>query len=304
MHTSSWPILIAVSAPLAINWQPLTLTIFAAFVFTLPLDAQAPAVPARPAGGFVRPPAYPVHPQAPADVLETGKALYGVNCNFCHGSDARGGEGGPNLLRSELVLNDKNGENITSVIRNGRLDQGMPKFAFTDKQISDVAAYLHNFKVGGYDISRMTPLTILVGDAKAGEAAFGAKCASCHSVTGDLKGFGARITDAKLMQNTWLMPGGGGRGPRAADGSSLTNVPPTTVTVTTASGEKTEGLLGRIDDFIVTLISVDGTQRTFRRDGAAPKVEIHDPLQPHKDLMPTYTDAEIHNITSYLVTVK
>ena len=38
------------------------------------------------------------------------QSLYGVNCNFCHGSDARGGEGGPNLLRSELVLNDQNGE--------------------------------------------------------------------------------------------------------------------------------------------------------------------------------------------------
>ena len=35
----------------------------------------------------------------------------------------------------------------------------------------------------------------------------------------------------------------------------------------------------RIDDFIVTLTDADGTQRTFRRDGDIPKVEIHDPLQ-------------------------
>ncbi len=237
-------------------------------------------------------------------MLERGKALYGVNCNFCHGSDARGGEGGPNLLRSELVLNDKAGENITAIIRNGRPDQGMPKFPFTDRQVSDVAAYLHNFKVGGYDISRMTPLTILVGDAKAGAAAFGAKCASCHSVAGDLKGLGKRISDPKQLQNTWIMPGGGGRGPRPGAAAQLTNVPPTTVTVTSRSGVKTEGVLNRIDDFIVTLTAPDGTQQTFRRDGAVPKVEIHDPLQPHKDLLPSYTDTEIHDLTSYLVTVK
>jgi cytochrome c oxidase cbb3-type subunit 3 len=261
---------------------------------TLGLVAQMPAP---------RPPAYPPHPQAPADVLERGKALYGVNCNFCHGSDARGGEGGPNLLRSEMVLNDRNGENITAIIHNGRIEQGMPKFPFTDQQIKDVAAYIHNFKVGGYDVSRMVPLTILVGDAKAGETAFNEKCASCHSVTGDIKGIGTRITDAKIMQNTWIMPGGGGRGPRPSGGASPTNVPPTTVTVT-ANGEKFEGRLGRIDDFIVVVMQPDGTQRTFRRDGNNPKVEIHDPLEPHKALLPTYTDAEIHNITSFLVTVK
>ena len=288
---------------MALKWQSLTQKFFAASFFALALCAQTPpAVP--PAAGFVRPPAYPAHPQAAADVLERGKALYGVNCNFCHGSDARGGEGGPNLLRSELVLNDKNGENITAIIHNGRLDQGMPKFPFTDQQISDVAAYLHNFKVGGYDISRMTPLTILVGDANAGEAAFTAKCASCHSAAGDLKGVGSRITDPKIMQNTWLMPGGGGRGPRPGGGGALTNVPPTTVTVTARSGMKTEGLLGRIDDFIVVVTLADGSQQTFRRDGAVPKVEIHDPLQPHKDLLHTYTDTEIHNLTAYLVTVK
>jgi cytochrome c oxidase cbb3-type subunit III len=231
-------------------------------------------------------------------MLERGRAAYGVNCNFCHGSDARGGEGGPNLLRSQLVLDDQNGELIAPVVQNGRPDQGMPKFNMTNAQIADVAAYIHNFKVGGYDESRMVPPSVLVGDAKAGEAYFKLKCASCHSATGDLKGIGSRITDAKLMQNTFLMPGGGGRGPAAP-----VKVSPTTVTVTVA-GKKTEGTLVRIDDFTVTLNEADGTQRTFRRDGDTPKVELHDPLQPHRNLLPAYTDKDIHNLTAYLVTVK
>ncbi len=252
------------------------------------------AVPARPA----RREAYPSRPPADPASLDRGKALYGVNCNFCHGSDARGGEGGPNLLRSELVLNDVHGEGITSVIQNGRPEQGMPKFPMTTAQISDIAAYIHSFKVGGYDVSRMTPPSILVGDPKAGASYFQAKCASCHSITGDLKGIGTRFTDAKMLQNFYLMPGGG-RGPQAGG-----KVPPVTVTVTMPSGQKAEGRLNRIDDFVVSLTASDGVQHTYRRDGDSPRVEVHDPLQPHKDLLPNYTDADIHNLTAWLVTVK
>ena len=226
--------------------------------------------------------------------------MYGVHCNFCHGSDARGGEGGPNLLRSELVLNDKSGELMAPVVQNGRGE--MPRLNLTAEQVSDIAAFVHSFRVGGYDASRMTPLSILVGDAKAGEAVFNTKCGACHSVSGDLKGIASKITDPKTLQNTFLMPGGGGRGGRG--GPSPVSVPPTTVTVTTASRQKTVGRLIRIDDFIVVLTDSEEVQRTFRRDGDTPKVEVHDPLKPHKDLLPTYTDRDIHNLTAYLVTVK
>ena len=265
---------------------------------TPPAGTPPAAGRGRGGGGFGA--AFPQHPPADPAVVDRGKALYGVNCNFCHGSDARGGEGGPNLLRSELVLNDKNGEAITPVVQNGKGE--MPRLNLSSQQISDIAAYIHSFRVGGYDISRMTPPSILVGDATAGEAVFRTKCASCHSASGDLKGIASKITDPKILQNTFLMPGGGGRGGRG--GGTGTPVPPTTVTVTPASGPKTEGRLVRIDDFTVTLLDSDGVQRTIRRDGDTPKVEIHDALKPHRDLLPTYSDKDIHNLTSYLVTLK
>jgi cytochrome c oxidase cbb3-type subunit III len=247
--------------------------------------------------------AYPQRAAADPAVLDRGKALYGVHCNFCHGSDARGGEGGPNLLRADLVLNDKNGELIAPVVQNGKGE--MPKLNLNDAQVSDIATYIHSFRVGGYDISRMVPPSILVGDATAGEATYKTKCGACHSVTGDLKGIGTRIPDAKLLQNGFLMPGGGGRGGgRGGRGGSPFNVPPTTVTVTPASGPKVEGRLVRVDDFLVILMDSEGGQRSFRRDGDVPKVEIHDPLQPHKALLPTYTDKQIHDLTAYLVTLK
>jgi cytochrome c oxidase cbb3-type subunit 3 len=232
------------------------------------------------------------------DILDRGRALYGVNCNFCHGSDARGGEGGPNLLRSEIVLNDKRGELIGKVVKNGQGE--MPRINLTDAQIGDISDYIHSFKVGGYDISRNAPLTILVGDAKVGEQTFKTMCGSCHSVTGDLKGIGAKVTDPKALQNGWLMPGGGGRG----RGPAAFNVPPVTVTVTPQGGKAVTGRLARIDDFIVTLQDEAGKQTTFRRDGDVPKVVINDPMKAHKELLPKYKDSDIHNITAYLVTIK
>jgi len=270
-------------------------------VSAVAVSAQTPPVApqgrggrgAAPVGGFAN--AYPQHAQADPESIARGRALYGVNCQFCHGSDARGGEGGPNLLRSEIVLHDDKGEAIAPIIQNGRMDQGMPKFPFSAAQCADVAAFIHSFRVAGYDESRNKPLSILAGDAAAGQAYFKSKCATCHNVTADLKGIASRIADPRDLQQRFLMPGMG-RGQRPAA--------PTTVTVTETSGAKTEGRLLRIDDFIVTLMEADGTHRTFRRDGDVPKVELHDPLAAHRELLRVYTDKDIHNLTSYLVTVK
>jgi mono/diheme cytochrome c family protein len=234
--------------------------------------------------------------------------LYGVNCAFCHGADTRGGDGGPSLLRSSIVLDDHNGELMAPVVQNGRTDRGMPKFAFSREQVSDVAAFVHTFRAAGYDESRQRPVNIVVGDSRAGEAFFTAKCGSCHSVTGDLRGLATRIADPKLLQQTWLMPGSGGGGgspPPVA-------VPPVTATVTLASGQKVEGRIDRLDDFGMSITTNDLTHWSFATDGRsggrssgeAPKVEIHDPLQSHRDLLGSYTDADIHNVTAFLVTLR
>ncbi|MBI3491677.1 MAG: c-type cytochrome [Acidobacteria bacterium] len=259
--------------------------------------ATAGQAPQGRGGGFRD--AFPPRPPADPAVVERGRALYSVNCAFCHGADTRGGDSGPSLLRSGRVLDDQHGELIGPIVLNGRVDRGMPKFTFTMAQVEDIADFIHTFRAAGYDESRMTPPSILVGDATAGATFFNAKCASCHSPTGDLHGIGARFTDPKLLQQSWLMPGSGGR-----VASSLVTVPPTMVTVTLPSGEKIDGELDRLDDFGVSLTEADGTHRSFRTDGDTPKVEVHDPLQPHKDLLRMYRDADIHNVTAYLVTLK
>ena len=64
------------------------------------------------------------------------------------------------------------------------------------------------------------------------------------------------------------------------------------------------GVLDRLDDFVVSLTQADGTHRSFRTAGNTPSVEVSDPLQPHKDLLRVYSDADIHNVTAFLVTLK
>ena len=74
--------------------------------------------------------------------------------------------------------------------------------------------------------------------------------------------------------------------------------------MTLPSGEKIEGPLVRIDNFLVTLSQADGRQRTIPRDVAGTKVEIKDPLEPHKALLTTLTDKDMHDVTAYLATLK
>jgi len=244
-------------------------------------------------GGFAN--SYPQRPPGDPASVARGKALFEMACAYCHGEDARGGDGGSNLLRSQIVLDDDKGELIGNVVRTG-ID-AMPKLEFSDAQLADIAAFIHSFRVAGYDNSRRRPPTIVVGDAKAGEAYFRTQCGSCHQAASDLKGIASRYQDPRALQQWWLIPGGTG-----ARGANAKFAP--TVTVTQPSGQKMDGRLVRIDDFIVTLADDDEVQHTFRRNGNNPRVDVHDPLQAHKQLLRRYTDKDIHNVTAYLETLR
>src|SRR4051794_3679830 len=79
-----------------------------------PAGGQAPA-PAQPAGRGRGPATFPAQQRPPGDpaAIARGQQIYAGTCRACHGADLRGGDmGGPNLLRSQLVLNDQDGELI------------------------------------------------------------------------------------------------------------------------------------------------------------------------------------------------
>lgn len=238
----------------------------------------------------------------PASVERGGK-VYAKNCAGCHGAAAKGGPGAPSLVRSLLVLDDEKGLLIGPVIREGRPDKGMPKIPISEPEIADVVAWLHvrTYSAGHRNTYEFG--NIVTGDPAKGKAYFegAGKCSTCHSATNDLAGIGKKY-DPFALQGRWLQPRAPRRGPRAASAQASSKSQPT-VTVTPANGQSVSGTLDRIDDFTVSLHDERGQFHSFARSGDT-KVEVKDPLQAHTDLLGQYTDADIHNITAYLVTLK
>jgi len=245
----------------------------------------------------------PVTDQAAVD---RGKALLVEQCGFCHGANARGGSGGPDLTRSVVVQEDEGGKQLGAFLRVGRPDRGMPKFDLPDAQMSDLAAFLHSAIYLNANRRLYKILDIVVGDPQAGQAYFSGagRCSGCHSPTGDLKGVGAKY-EPTVLQGRLLVPRGrpGGSGPPS--GPLYMEKTAIKVTVTLPSGESATGGLVRLTDFDVILYdAAAGRVRSFLRNGDVPKVVVTDPLQAHVDHLTKWTDTEMHNMTAYLASLK
>ena len=236
--------------------------------------------------------------QGPADkqivdaaAAERGKTTYIAECITCHGPKARGTEMGADLVRSVAVLRDRVGSEIGPFLRKGHPTQSnRPSANFTSAQIGDLSHFL---KQRVNDTLRSSPSyqiqNVLTGDAKAGAAYFNGagKCSTCHSPAGDMAGIGRRL-DPPNLQQRFLFP---------------RRTKPVTVTVTPPSGPAVSGTLERIDDFNVYLRDASGEYRSWKRTPSL-KVEKHDPLAVHYELLDQYTDKNMHDIVAYLETLK
>jgi cytochrome c oxidase cbb3-type subunit 3 len=256
---------------------------------TASLSAQAPTQPARPRGNMLISRAVP----DPAAV-ERGQKIFSANCGFCHGSNAQGGDTGPDLVRSPLALDDERGDKIAPVILQGRANKGMPAFHLPAEQIQDIAAFLRSRQQAAIDRNAYTILNVVTGDAQKGREYFNGEghCSTCHSPKGDLAGVGKKY-DAVALQSRFLYP-------RARPGDSQTQPE---VTIQLPSGKSFSGSLEYLDDFDVALRDSAGEYHSFARD-AHLKLEVRDPLAAHAELLKKYSDADMHNILAYLVTLK
>ncbi len=231
-------------------------------------------------------------------MIERGKTAFVAQCAFCHGANAKGGESGPDLIRSIQVIDDENGSLIGPIVNGARQDKGMPKFNMSQKELEDIVAFLHDGVRAAAERGTYKLQNIVTGNAKAGEAYFNGqgKCNTCHNPAGDLKNVGAKY-DPIALQGRFLMPVGGQQNQKR--GTS-----PVVVTVTLPSGQTYKGNLERIDDFNVALRDSNGDYHSFTRNGNMPHVDLNDPVKFHYDMLPKYTDTDIHNLTAYLVTLK
>jgi cytochrome c oxidase cbb3-type subunit 3 len=218
-----------------------------------------------------------------------GRAVYAQHCINCHGSTAKGGYKGPDLIRSVVVLRDRLGNAIGPALKSPAHQASLK-----DAEVVDLSHFLHQ-RVESIATNRNArqPIDVITGDPEAGRAFFNGagRCNTCHSQTGDLGGIAKRIPDTVNLQQRMLFP-------------SLRRGGDKQVEVSVTSGGRTvTGVLVREDDFTVSLRDAAGQYQSFTR---APGVEIvvRDPLEAHHELLDRYTDADMHNLTTYLWTLK
>jgi cytochrome c oxidase cbb3-type subunit 3 len=221
--------------------------------------------------------------------IDAGQAVFRRDCGFCHGRDGGGGESGPDLTRSKVVGDDQAGSTIGPVVREGRPDRGMPAFHLSDEELAGVVAFLHSQKTkaeknkGGR--KGVDEADLLTGDAEAGKRYFEQACVRCHSATGDLAGLTKRLRGLRLEERMLY--------PRGAK---------STVTVTLGDGETASGELAYLDEFTVALKDASGKHRSWRT--ADVKYTVSSPAEAHVELLPKYTDEDVHNLMAYLETLR
>jgi cytochrome c oxidase cbb3-type subunit 3 len=221
-------------------------------------------------------------------VIQHGGELFGASCGFCHGAQAAGTEQAPSLVRSPLVHADVNGDQLGPMIKAGRPGLGMPSFAsLAPQDLAAIIAFLHS-RASEARGRKMPDVSQLLGDEKAGLTFFNTTggCAQCHSPTGDLKTIGTKYAPLALTFAFLTPPS-----------------QPIDVKLTLSSGQTYSGKLKYEDEFIVSMVESGGEYHTWLREQLR-SVNLIDPLAAHKELLTKYTDADIHNLLAYLVTLK
>ena len=127
-----------------------------------------------------------------ADAMKSGERIFASYCTVCHGSDARGGIGFPNLTDDNWIWGGS-ADQIKASIVNGRIANmpargGLP---LTDDEVENVAEYV--MSLAGRDVDKTA--------SELGKQVYGKICLACHLPTGTgNQALGA----ANLTDSVWL----------------------------------------------------------------------------------------------------
>ena len=127
------------------------------------------------------------------EAIQIGRRLFLQNCSQCHGADARGGLGFPNLTDDDWLYGGE-AATIRHTIMEGR-NAAMPAWdaVLGEDGVRNMAAYVLSLSGRKVDAT----------EAAAGQAQF-ALCAACHGADG--KGMHA-MGAPNLTDNIWLYGG-------------------------------------------------------------------------------------------------
>jgi cytochrome c oxidase cbb3-type subunit 3 len=124
--------------------------------------------------------------------VTTGRRIFANNCAMCHGSDARGAKGFPNLADNHWQWGGEP-EQILATILDGH-QAAMPPFAAalgSDANVTATAVYVQS----------LSGMAVDPALASAGKATFAGICAACHGAEG--KGNPA-LGSADLTDDYWI----------------------------------------------------------------------------------------------------
>lgn len=231
------------------------------------------------------------------ELIESGRQRFASECGFCHGRDAQGGSRGLDLTRSELLVADPEGKLIMRLVKRGRVEKGMPAFNNIDEPgLQAIIAFIQNQKrvVESLNGNRRSvlPEDLAVGDVESGEKYFNSNCSGCHSANGDMAGIANRLQGLPLLRRM-LYPGSEGR-------NASRKLP--ALSVTTAAGREYTGELVYRDEFTVAMTDAEGNYLSWAIKNIS--YEINDPLGAHVRQLGRYTDKDIHNVYTFLSTLK
>lgn len=110
--------------------------------------------------------------------LKMGGRLFASNCSVCHGSDAKGAFGFPNLADKDWRWGGS-AETIKTTIMGGRM-AAMPAWGevLGEAGVKNVAAYVRH-ELAGLPLPADTK-----ADLQAGQQAFSTTCTACHGANG------------------------------------------------------------------------------------------------------------------------
>lgn len=127
-----------------------------------------------------------------ADANRLGSSLFASYCTTCHGSDARGAAGFPNLVDNDWLWG-KTEAAITTTIRNGR-NSIMPALGAAlggDTGVDNMVTYVRS----------LSGLVEADAAASSAQPLFVALCSACHSADG---GGNTVLGGPNLKDNVWL----------------------------------------------------------------------------------------------------
>jgi alcohol dehydrogenase (cytochrome c) len=206
------------------------------------------------------------------EAIAEGRVMFRLECSYCHGVNARGGDRGPDLTTGRWVHGDSD-DALFTTISEGVSGTEMPANDLRDDEIWSIVSYLRSLNVA--------PAEPVRGNARAGEELFFGEgtCSKCHVVNGrggrlgpDLSRIGAARPPASLAENI-----------RVPAKDVLAGYE--TVVAITKNDTRIVGVRRNEDTFTVQLMDQDEKLHLLSKD------DLREVSYPNVSLMPDYPEA-------------